>query len=523
MVWQHGLRLAANLITSHFGDLVGKVCECLLRRGTLSLHEIIRFTEISSSQVKNCLLVLIQHSCVQAFSIPRPVASGGTEIRTLTQYMALFDSILHRLRFSKFLSIVQADLGLQCRNLLEGLLQHGRLTFEQLSEREASSKGFEGSTSNQNTLRVEFDRLVHAHYVERCPRPEPFISPPEEDKLTSTKRRGAKLSFQALYIADAVNLSVEELAMIGAALPVIERFSAIASTGEEEESKAPGHNSYTVGDKRKHEALIDKETQAVIVESGVLWRVNFEKFVYCLKKKACAANVRSRYGLDAGIVLEAMIESNTSEGNKNSVQSSIENIIEAVRGKPGGIGMTMEHVRVVLEKLGSSTSSKESGVLYEIDLKVIIKLCQTEEVETLVLKKYGEVAHRIFRFLAKQGVVQETDHISDVTLIEKKTTQGILLKLWKDEFFEMKKAIAQGSGTTQHFLWRVNWDELCVHILDDMYHAALNLSQKIAHILEQEQEALQDKAKRQRLQKGRLILESSLLKLDDALMLFHDF
>ncbi|XP_039117325.1 DNA-directed RNA polymerase III subunit rpc3 [Dioscorea cayenensis subsp. rotundata] len=514
MVSQHGLRLAAGLITSHFGDLVGKVCECLLRRGTLSLHEIIRFTELSSSQVKNCLLVLIQHSCVQAFSIPRPVASGA-EIRTLTQYMALFDNILHRLRFSKFLSIVQADLGLQCRNLLEGLLQHGRLTFEQLAEREASTKGLEGSTSSQNILRAEFDRLVRAHYVERCPRPEPFISPPEEDKLTSTKRRGSK--------ADAVNLSVEELAMIGAALPVIERFSAIGSTGEEEESKTPGHNSYTVGDKRKHEALIDKETQAVIVESGVLWRVNFEKFVYCLKKKACATNVRSRYGLDAGIVLEAMIESNTSEGNKNSVQSSIENIIEAVRGKPGGIGMTMEHVRVVLEKLGSSISSKESGVLYEIDLKVIIKICQTEEVEALVLKKYGEVAHRIFRFLVKQGVVQETDHISDVTLIEKKTTQGILLKLWKDEFLEMKKAIAQGSGTTQHFLWRVNWDELCVHILDDMYHAALNLSQKIAHILEQEQEALQDKAKRQRLQKGRLILESSLLKLDDALMLFHDF
>ena len=56
-------------------------------------------------------------------------------------------------------------------------------------------------------------------------------------------------NIMVFFQADAVNLSVEELAMIGAALPVIERFSAIASTGEEEESKAPGHNSYTVGDK----------------------------------------------------------------------------------------------------------------------------------------------------------------------------------------------------------------------------------------------------------------------------------
>ncbi|KAJ0986106.1 hypothetical protein J5N97_004462 [Dioscorea zingiberensis] len=492
MVSQHGLKLAARLITSHFGDLVGKVCECLLRRGTLSLLEIIRFTELSSSQVKNSILVLIQHSCVQAFSIPRPVASGA-EIRTVTQYMALFDNILHRLRFSKFLSIVQTDLGLQCRNLLEGLLQHGRLTFEQLAEREVSKKQFEGSTSSQDSLRVEFDRLVHARYVERCPKPEPFVSPPVEDKLTSARKRGANL----------VNIGTDEV---------------LESKTSDRISDVPG------GHKRKHEALeIDKETEAVIVESGVLWRVNFEKFVQCLKKKACVANARLRLGLDAGIILEAMIESNTTQGNKNSVQSSLENIIEAVRGKPGGISMTLEHVRVILEKLGSSLSSEESGVLYEIDLKAIIRICQTDEVEALVLKKYGEVAYRIFRFLAKQAVVQETDHISDVTLIEKKITQGILVKLWKDDYLEMKKAIAQGSGQTQHFLWSVNWDELWEHILDDMYHAALNLSQKISHILEQEQEALQDKAKRQRLQKGRLTLEFSLLKLDDALMLFHDF
>ncbi|EHA8589143.1 hypothetical protein COCNU_scaffold008269G000030 [Cocos nucifera] len=112
MAGQCGLKLAVSLITAHFGDLVAKVCSCLLRRGTLTLQEIIRFTELSSSQVKNCLLVLIQHNCVQAFSTPRPAGPGGVA-KAVTQYMALFDNILHRMRFAKFLAVIREDLGPQ--------------------------------------------------------------------------------------------------------------------------------------------------------------------------------------------------------------------------------------------------------------------------------------------------------------------------------------------------------------------------------------------------------------------------
>ncbi|RRT64977.1 hypothetical protein BHE74_00004511 [Ensete ventricosum] len=75
---------------------------------------------------------------------------------------------------------------------------------------------------------------------------------------------------------------------------------------------------------RKFEVLeLDEEVQAAIIETEVLWRANFQKFVRCLEKKvsiklfffcsACVANVRSRLGLDAGVVLEALIESSDQE------------------------------------------------------------------------------------------------------------------------------------------------------------------------------------------------------------------
>lgn len=47
---------------------IQKVCECLLRKGTLPLVQIIQFTELSKQNAVNSLLVLIQHNCVQAFA-----------------------------------------------------------------------------------------------------------------------------------------------------------------------------------------------------------------------------------------------------------------------------------------------------------------------------------------------------------------------------------------------------------------------------------------------------------------------
>lgn len=38
---------------------------------------------------------------------------------------------------------------------------------------------------------------------------------------------------------------------------------------------------------RKHETLEVDEDDSIIAESEVLWRINFERFIFCLKKKVC--------------------------------------------------------------------------------------------------------------------------------------------------------------------------------------------------------------------------------------------
>ncbi|XP_074578616.1 uncharacterized protein LOC141835088 isoform X2 [Curcuma longa] len=509
MISQDGINLAVCVITAHFGDLVSKVCGCLLRRGSLSLQDIVRSTEFSSSQVKNCLLVLIQHNCVQAFCVPRGGAGGAT--KTVTQYMALFDNILHRMRFSKFLAIVKGDLGGQCETLLQGLLRYGRLTFDQLMVRATSTQS-EGSSCNVDALRKNFGKLVHGHYVERCPRPEPFIAPSEE--AAPARKRSSKFREEIL--------TLEQQAVIAASLTDAERFSEIPNTGTDT-SVTEDKLDVTVGDKRKFEAAeLDEDIEATISETEVLWRANFQKFVFCLKKKVCVEKVRSRNGLDAGVVLEAIIES--SEQECDSIRASMDSILEKVRGKPDGISMTLELVRGILEQLDCSSHTEDCNVYYTIELQRIIESCRNVEVESLILARYGKDAFRIFGLLIGKGSPVETDQISDFTLVDKKVTQQVLYNLWKDDYLSMQKVTLEGTGQRKDsFLWKLKKNSAWHLVLNHLYHAALNLNQKITHIVEQEYEVLLSEEKLKQLKKSRMILELSLLKLDDAIMIFHDF
>lgn len=53
---------------------------------------------------------------------------------------------------------------------------------------------FLASASIREEMRANFNNLVHSHYVERCPKPEPFLGPDSEDQSTFARKRGAKVS-----------------------------------------------------------------------------------------------------------------------------------------------------------------------------------------------------------------------------------------------------------------------------------------------------------------------------------------
>ncbi|KAL7214272.1 hypothetical protein ACSBR1_026644 [Camellia fascicularis] len=534
MVTQYGIKLSVSLISSYFGNLVAKVCECLLRRGTLSCANIVRFTELNKVQVRNSLLVLIQHNCVQAFSIQQE-GSFGEAPKVVTQYMVLFDNIIHHMRFPKFLAYVSEELGKECEDILEGLLQHGRLSLNQILDRhKETANQSEGNFTARDALQNNFNRLVNSRYVEHCPAHEPFLAPPAEEE-TVVKKQGGK-SAKVMKESE----TIEQRALAAAAPMEALRFLVETYTETDccgEESEGNPLPSATVGEKRKQIDLeLDTEAGTKKRRKEVLWRANFEEFVRRLRDKACIGNVRTRLDDGAAIVLSAILKSTRSAENKvkieNSVPLSMDTIFEEVMKSEEGRSMTLEHARASLVQLGCHLPEIGLDETYSIDLKSIIELAQNEEVESIVLKRYGREAYRIFRLLSKAGHLVETDKISNTTFVAKKDTAKILYTLWKDDYLHMEKIVTYGSKQSQFLLWKVNKHTLWDNVLNEMHHTALNLRIRIAHEQEQEKEILRipreklvgELAKRYtRLRKVRIVLESSLMKLDDAIMLFHDF
>ncbi|CAN1149910.1 hypothetical protein LINPERPRIM_LOCUS18496 [Linum perenne] len=108
------------------------------------------------------------------------------------------------------------------------------------------------------------------------------------------------------------------------------------------------------------------------------------------------------------------------------------------------------------------------------------------------------------------------------------------LETYRKESLE-KLAVGFSAGgyiSSSYLLWKVNKKQLLEVVLDEMFHAALNLNLHAAHEIDLNKEVLNlppekregpDKVKFDKLRNARLLIHSSLMKIDDAIMLFHDF
>ncbi|XBJ22633.1 hypothetical protein VPH35_000997 [Triticum aestivum] len=457
MVWQHGIVLAMGLKSDHFGPLVAKVCDCLLRHGALQLPEIVRRLKLPPGQVKNSLLVLIQHNCVQAFSSTR----GN---RMVTLYLAIFDNVLHRLRFSKFISVIRADIP------------------------------------------EVFTLLVYARYVERCPKPEPSFDPLGDEQ--SIKHM---IVSRMCHTAEEV-LSLEQKVVNTAILSDPERFSEIPYNMEDASKTNDCPHNAVVGAKRKHGAFeVDEELNSTIAENEVLWRVNFEKFIFCLKKKFCADRKKPKLKVGTHPIWESFFEANLA--GRDTTNS------EKLGQKEGGAAMTFDHITRVLEDLKCTTTSEDPKE-FTFDLRKMVEACRNEEIESLVKKKYGQEAFTIFRLLVTQGCAVETDQIIDTTILDKQIVHSTLYKLWNDGYIDTEKiASAAGTGYAQFFVWRAK-NTFREQFIDNLYHVALNLRHMVNYIAELLLEGSKDEMK---LRNRKNILILALIRHDDSLMLFHDF
>ncbi|EOA28859.1 hypothetical protein CARUB_v10025103mg [Capsella rubella] len=488
---------AVHIITIQFGSVVSKVCECLLRKGPLSLREIFRLAEsqnINHDKVKDVLYILIQHNCVQAYSLEPP---DGNESKGVVQYLVLVNNILHRVRYNKFSKVVNEELGTQCSAVLDHLLRNGRLTLGQLIE---IVTDHQNTKTSSEEIREYLQKLVDARFVERVPSPEPVLE---------NKEQGKKRGVNAAKILKE-SKSLEER-VLEAATPVEAlRFPLLFQQASN--SSLPDINDDNI--KRK------RDVDASESSNEIIWRPNFGEFIRRLRHKACVKIVNERMDKSCAAVLKAMLEVGRCQEKTvttdKSVPMLVSSIYEEVIKTKGDCTILLEQVEACLDQLSSASSylpafAIETDDSYIVDFKSIINVAQRDEMEALVMRRYGKEAFRMFRYLSSQEeCFVETDKIADATLTEKKDTWNILMKMWKDGYLHMQKLVTVTSVYMPFYLWKVNKLIVSRKMLDEMYHASLNLSLKCTHKLDSKEEANKK-------------LKGALFELDDAIMIFHDF
>eukprot|EP00270_Netrium_digitus_P009563 TRINITY_DN2912_c0_g2_i1.p1 TRINITY_DN2912_c0_g2~~TRINITY_DN2912_c0_g2_i1.p1 ORF type:complete len:258 (+),score=101.11 TRINITY_DN2912_c0_g2_i1:40-774(+) len=237
-----------------------------------------------------------------------------------------------------------------------------------------------------------------------------------------------------------------------------------------------------------------------------------------------------------------------------SVSMTAEGILQAVRMKEEGRAMTLDRVRASLQQMVADPSGmvvKSTGDVmgpahYTFQLGRAIDVAKMREMEAIIAQRFGAAACRIFRLLLLKKALEQKQ-VGEMAMVSLKEARELLYNMLKEEFLYLQEV----AKTTDHapqrtiYLWKVNVPTVMMKVLDDMCKAACNLRTRLAHEIEQQQEVISlleqqqaamaaggtppvmlTAAQRQDVENVRRIaavLEVSLLRLDDAIMLFSNF
>jgi DNA-directed RNA polymerase III subunit RPC3 len=179
-------QLALSILEEHFGQKVAQVAAYLLSHERNSLIEIAQFfarappkDKLKLSAIKEVLLVLLQHQCL-VMSRPSTTTTPPSSIVTMTsneeeaaelysglQYGLNLDAILYRLRFPHLVEICGKCYGDLAANIMEEMIQHGRLPMAMVLEsvmKRLEEDGSDEYTTQEDVMSV-FEKLIQRRFI----------------------------------------------------------------------------------------------------------------------------------------------------------------------------------------------------------------------------------------------------------------------------------------------------------------------------------------------------------------------
>ncbi|XP_068851242.1 DNA-directed RNA polymerase III subunit RPC3 isoform X2 [Aphelocoma coerulescens] len=460
---QAELRLCSLLLQEHFGEIVEKVGNSLLRTGPRPLRLLAGDTGLLPDQVKKALCVLIQHNLVRYEVQPR----GSVE------YEARSERILRILRYPRYIYTAKTLYGDPGELLVEELLLHGHLSMSCAVARVAdrlTETMEDGKTMDYSEVSSTFVRLADTHFIQRCP-------------MVPEIPRGAKVPpppAPALAIAEKDMYVVPRLSLVG-------KGKRRHSCDEEEEGE--------------HKAKRQKQeggTSETPPDDGIYWQVNLERFHQHFRDQALVSAVASRMDQTSSEVVRTMLrmsEVTTASGASHTQPLSSNEIF---RSLPAGYNIGKQVLDQYLALLADDPlefvgkSGDSGGGTYTVNLHKALVSLATATLESIVEERFGSRCARIFRLLLRKKHLEQKQ-VEDFAMIPAKEAKDMLYRMLSENLVSLQEIpkTPDHAPSRTFYLYTVNVMAAARMLLHRCYKSVANLMERRQHEMRENKRLLE--------------------------------
>ncbi|XP_029813855.1 DNA-directed RNA polymerase III subunit RPC3 [Manacus vitellinus] len=408
---QAELRLCSLLLQEHFGEIVEKVGNSLLRTGPRPLRLLVGDTGLLPDQVKKALCVLLQHDLVRYEVQPR----GSVE------YEARSERILRILRYPRYIYTAKTLYGDPGELLVEELLLHGHLSMSCAVARVAdrlTETMEDGKTMDYAEVSGTFVRLADTHFIRRCP------MVPENPRNAAEPPPPAP----ALAIAERDMYVVPRLSLAG-------KGKRRRSCDDEEEED---------GQRKAKRQKQEGGSSEPPPDDGIYWQVNLERFHQHFRDQALVSAVGSRMDQTSSEVVRTMLrmsEVTTASGASHTQPLSSNEIFRAL---PAGYNIGKQVLDQYLALLADDPlefvgkSGDSGGGTYTVNLHKALASLATATLESIVEERFGSRCARIFRLLLRKKHLEQKQ-VEDFAMIPAKEAKDMLYRMLSENLVSLQQ------------------------------------------------------------------------------------
>ncbi|KAG8863734.1 RNA polymerase III subunit C82 [Tulasnella sp. 330] len=466
-------RLCYHVIHSHFGPVAAKVSSTLLLRGRLPLSHLIRLSGVPPKDARHALLILIQHNIVW-HSQSDPESEGGGDVN----YEINWEEPVARLRFGTYLSILGERLGEVAIEVLQTILDHGKLRVGQVLD----SLAF-GDKQRIRLIKAAFLSLVTQKYLKPSTAAS-HHSP--RDRLMSYEMecRRERSAGTILTPKELIEIKIEAVTRLQRAEEAIDETALIRKD--------------IIGDSKPGKKRVVETEESVNEE--VYFKVNYPKLNTCIRNEIIVKAAQSRFNVQTAEVLRAALKATESK------QYNLLDIRSASADLESGLILSRSHstsssktpptpkIRDYLTLLtnadddntatgraaafmAGATSGADGQGKVTVEFEVIGTRLKQKAFEGALRDRFGDDAVKVVRILLDKGKLDEK-HLAKISLMAPSTLRSLLTKLSTASLIslqEIPRGADRANPKSTIFLWYIDLPKAYANLLSHTYQTLANI------------------------------------------------